>query len=102
MYGNLSRLPRLANDTHCGNLERLPYISSEPKLTNNLTIDALHQLYSSGETRPSEICRAALDRIEKSNERLNTFLKLDRDAAIERAAAMDAEIKSAVQTKPLA
>ena len=71
-------------------------------MTNNLTIDTLHHLYSSGEAKPSEICRAAFDRIEKSNDRLNTFLKLNREAAIERATAMDAEIKSAVQTKPLA
>src|SRR2546428_446866 len=65
-------------------------------------IDQLNKLYSSGEAKPSEICRAALDRIEKSNERLNTFLKLNLDAAMQRAAAMDAEIQSAVQTKPLA
>jgi aspartyl-tRNA(Asn)/glutamyl-tRNA(Gln) amidotransferase subunit A len=71
-------------------------------LTSNLTIDRLHELYSSGEARPSEVCRMVLDRIEKANERLNAYLTLNREDALARAAAMDAGIKSAAQTRPLA
>ena len=74
----------------------------ELNLTTNLTIEELHKLYASGEAKPSEVCRAALDRIEKVNDRLNTFLTINREGALKRAAGMDAEIKSAVRTKPLA
>ncbi len=68
----------------------------------NLTIDELHRLYAAGEARPTEIITAALDRIEQHNERLNAFLTVSREAALRRAAAMDATIKEAVQTHPLA
>jgi aspartyl-tRNA(Asn)/glutamyl-tRNA(Gln) amidotransferase subunit A len=68
----------------------------------NLTIEELHKLYAAGNTRPSEVCRAALDQIEKLNERLNAFLTINREGALKRAAQMDAEIKDAVRTKPFA
>jgi aspartyl-tRNA(Asn)/glutamyl-tRNA(Gln) amidotransferase subunit A len=68
----------------------------------SLTIDALHKLYLSGETTPSEVCRLLLDRIEEKNGRLNAFITVNREAALRRAAEMDAYIKSAVKTDPLA
>jgi aspartyl-tRNA(Asn)/glutamyl-tRNA(Gln) amidotransferase subunit A len=67
-----------------------------------LTIDEIHRRYLTGEATPSEITRAALDRIEESQERLNAFITLDRGGALRRAAEMDAGIKDAVRTNPLA
>lgn len=71
-------------------------------MSKNYTITELHKLYASGEARPSEICRAALDRIEQDNERLNAFITINREVAMQRAAAMDAEIRNFVVEKPLA
>jgi aspartyl-tRNA(Asn)/glutamyl-tRNA(Gln) amidotransferase subunit A len=68
----------------------------------NLTVEELHKLYASGEARPSEITRASLDRIEQENERLNAFITIDREGAIQRAAVMDAEIREAIKERPLA
>jgi len=67
-----------------------------------LTIDEIHRQYLTGEATPSEITRAALDRIEESQERLNAFITVDRGGALRRAAEMDAGIKDAVRTNPLA
>jgi aspartyl-tRNA(Asn)/glutamyl-tRNA(Gln) amidotransferase subunit A len=66
------------------------------------TVAELHKLYASGEARPSDICRDALDRIERENERLNAYITVNRDAAIKRAASMDSEIRDAVGRTPLA
>jgi aspartyl-tRNA(Asn)/glutamyl-tRNA(Gln) amidotransferase subunit A len=43
-----------------------------------------------GQASAVEICRAALTRIEALNPALNAFLTVDADAALERAAALDA------------
>ena len=68
----------------------------------NLTIDELHRLYASGEAKPSEIIRAALEQIEQRNERLNAFLTINREGALQRAAAMDADISATIKDQPLA
>ncbi len=68
----------------------------------SLTIEELHKLYASGEAKPSLICRDALDRIEKDNERLNAYITINREAALELATAMDARIQTAIKQKPLA
>jgi aspartyl-tRNA(Asn)/glutamyl-tRNA(Gln) amidotransferase subunit A len=67
-----------------------------------LTVEELYKLYASGEAKPSEVCRAALDRIEKDNDRLNAFVTIDREGALRRAAAMDSGIQNAIKGKPLA
>src|SRR5262245_19696720 len=66
------------------------------------TIEELHKLYASGEAKPSDICRDALDRMAEDNERLNAFIPLDRARALARAASMDAEIRDAIKSKPMA
>ena len=71
-------------------------------MTKNYTVEELHKFYVSGEVRPSEFTRAALDRIEKDNERLNAFITIDREGAMRQAAAMDAGIKQEIKEKPLA
>jgi aspartyl-tRNA(Asn)/glutamyl-tRNA(Gln) amidotransferase subunit A len=71
-------------------------------LPEQLTIDQLHRMYEAGETTPSEICRAALDRIEEANERLNAFTLIDRAGALAAAAKADAGIRAAVRSHPLA
>ena len=71
-------------------------------MKENYTIDELHRLYAAGEAKPSEIVRAALDRIAESNERLNTFLTVDREGALARARSMDETIKERVGAQRLA
>src|SRR5262249_26853000 len=71
-------------------------------MTMNLTIAELHKLYASGEASPSEVCRDALDRIERDNDRLNAYITINRESALKRAAAMDADIQEAVRRRPLA
>jgi aspartyl-tRNA(Asn)/glutamyl-tRNA(Gln) amidotransferase subunit A len=68
----------------------------------SLTVEELHKLYAAGETTPSRICREALDRLEKDNERLNAYVTINREAALKLAAAMDADIQTAIRQKPLA
>jgi aspartyl-tRNA(Asn)/glutamyl-tRNA(Gln) amidotransferase subunit A len=72
----------------------------------NPTIAELHKLYASGDARPSDICRDALDRIERENERLNAYITVNRESALKLAAAMDSDIQatvtSNVRQKPLA
>ncbi len=68
----------------------------------NQTITELHELYASGQALPSDVCRDALNRIERDNDRLNAYITIDRESALKRAAAMDADIREAVRLKPLA
>ncbi len=68
----------------------------------NLSIDELHQLYASGDAKPSEVTAAVLARIEQTNQRLNTFITINKEAALQQAQAADADIKSAITNKPLA
>src|SRR5215475_2141945 len=71
-------------------------------LIMNPTIAELHKLYASGEASPSEVCREALDRIERDNDRLNAYITINRESALRQAAAMDADIQEAIRMKPLA
>jgi aspartyl-tRNA(Asn)/glutamyl-tRNA(Gln) amidotransferase subunit A len=68
----------------------------------NPTIAELHKRYASGDASPSDICRDALDRIERENERLNAYITINRDAAMKQAASMDADIQDAIKRRPLA
>ncbi|HEV2663811.1 MAG TPA: Asp-tRNA(Asn)/Glu-tRNA(Gln) amidotransferase subunit GatA [Blastocatellia bacterium] len=68
----------------------------------NPTIAELHKLYASGEAIPSEVCRDALDRIERDNDRLNAYITINRESALKLAAAMDIDIQEAIRRKPLA
>jgi aspartyl-tRNA(Asn)/glutamyl-tRNA(Gln) amidotransferase subunit A len=68
----------------------------------NPTIAELHKLYASGEAGPSDVCRDALDRIERDNDRLNAYITINRELALKQAAAMDADIQEAIRRKPLA
>ncbi|MBL8188597.1 MAG: Asp-tRNA(Asn)/Glu-tRNA(Gln) amidotransferase subunit GatA [Acidobacteria bacterium] len=71
-------------------------------MSNKLTIEEIHNLYESGDATPSEIVRTTLEKIEADNERLNAYLTINRENASIAATAMDADIRSAVKTKPLA
>jgi len=71
-------------------------------LITKQTVEDIHKLYSSGDAKPSEIVRASLEKIEQDNERLNAYLTISRDQALQRASAMDAEIRSAIKEKLLA
>src|SRR5262247_2633767 len=78
------------------------YVSAEKVKTMNPTIAELHKLYASGEAIPSEICRDALDRIERDNDRLNAYITINRESALRQAATMDADIQEVILRKPLA
>ena len=67
-----------------------------------MTIEEIHKLYASGDAKPSEIVRTSVEKIEHDNDRLNAYLTVSRDAALKAAAAMDADIQSAIKAKPLA
>ncbi|HYM92069.1 MAG TPA: Asp-tRNA(Asn)/Glu-tRNA(Gln) amidotransferase subunit GatA [bacterium] len=58
-------------------------------------------MYRRGETRPSEVVRVLLDRIEAHEARLHAYLFLDRDAARQEAARWDARVRDA-DAPPLA
>jgi aspartyl-tRNA(Asn)/glutamyl-tRNA(Gln) amidotransferase subunit A len=68
----------------------------------NPTIAELHKLYASGEASPSEVCRDALDQIERDNGQLNAYITINRESALRQAAAMDAGIQEVIRRKPLA
>ncbi len=51
-------------------------------------------MYRRGETRPSEVVRVLLDRIEAHEARLHAYLFLDRDAARQEAARWDARVRN--------
>jgi aspartyl-tRNA(Asn)/glutamyl-tRNA(Gln) amidotransferase subunit A len=68
----------------------------------NPTIAELHKLYASGEASPSEVCRDALDRIERDNGQLNAYITINRESALRQAAAMDADIQEVIRRKSLA
>src|SRR2546426_9114894 len=52
-------------------------------------------MYRRGETSPSEVVRAVLDRIDAHEARLHAYLFLDRDAALAEAARWDAPARTA-------
>ncbi|MCG3163312.1 MAG: Glutamyl-tRNA(Gln) amidotransferase subunit A [Acidobacteria bacterium] len=68
----------------------------------NSSIAELHKLYAAGDAKPSGVCREALDRIEKDNERLNAYITINRESALKMAAGMDADIQAAIKQRPLA
>ncbi len=71
-------------------------------MTKTHTIEELHKLYASGEAKPSEIIRAAIEHIEKDSERLNAYITVNGDGALRRALALDADILKSIEEKPLA
>jgi aspartyl-tRNA(Asn)/glutamyl-tRNA(Gln) amidotransferase subunit A len=71
-------------------------------MITNLSIDELHNLYASGDAKPSEVIAATLARIEQSNPQLNAFITINKDAALKQAQAADANIKDAIVNQPLA
>jgi aspartyl-tRNA(Asn)/glutamyl-tRNA(Gln) amidotransferase subunit A len=49
--------------------------------------------YRRGETSPSEVVRAVLERIDATEDRVHAYLFVDRDAALEEAARWDARAR---------
>jgi aspartyl-tRNA(Asn)/glutamyl-tRNA(Gln) amidotransferase subunit A len=62
------------------------------------TIANLRDRIVRGEPTARTVTEFALNSAEKLNDTLNAFLEIDRDAALNRAAAIDATIKSAAET----
>lgn len=66
-----------------------------------LTIRSLRKRIASGEVKSIDVCRAALDRIERLTE-LNAFLTVISDAAIARAQEIDRAAVQGEELPPLA
>jgi aspartyl-tRNA(Asn)/glutamyl-tRNA(Gln) amidotransferase subunit A len=66
-----------------------------------LTIDSLHNRIASGEVKAVDVCRAALDRIERLAE-LNAFITVTADAAIANAEQIDRAVEQGEKLPPLA
>ena len=71
-------------------------------MATKTTIEELHRLYAAGDATPSEICRRAIEQMEAENATLNAYITIDREGALARAAAMDANIRADLAAKPLA
>ena len=57
-----------------------------------LSAGDIGELYASGAASPTEIVQALLDRIDNYDSRLNTFITVDREAALEAARDASREI----------
>lgn len=66
-----------------------------------LTISSLRSRISSGELKAADVCRAALDRIERFSD-LNAFITVNAEAAMARADGIDRAAQSGEQLPPLA
>src|SRR5262247_938484 len=54
-----------------------------------LSLRETREMIARGETTATATTTAALDRAEKLNEKLNAFLEIQRDGALQRAAKID-------------
>lgn len=68
---------------------------------HRLTISSLHKRLASGEVRAVDVCRAALDRIERLSD-LNAFITVTADGAMARAEEIDRAVEGGEQLPPLA
>ncbi len=59
-----------------------------------MTIAEAAEAMATGRTSSVELTTACLERIEKRNPRLNAFITVTAEEALERAAAMDREISA--------
>jgi aspartyl-tRNA(Asn)/glutamyl-tRNA(Gln) amidotransferase subunit A len=66
-----------------------------------ITISGLKKSIAAREVKAVDVCRAALDRIEKLAE-LNAFITVTADASLERAEALDRAAEKGDQLPPLA
>lgn len=64
-------------------------------------IETIQADLRNGKTTSSQLVRECIERAERLNPRLNHFLLIARDRAIERAEAIDREIASDAPMKPL-
>jgi aspartyl-tRNA(Asn)/glutamyl-tRNA(Gln) amidotransferase subunit A len=62
----------------------------------------LHRLLVRREVSAVEICRAVFERIAAVEETVRSYLTLDRDGALARAAAVDRELRAGGELAPLA
>ncbi|MCL6612259.1 MAG: Asp-tRNA(Asn)/Glu-tRNA(Gln) amidotransferase subunit GatA [Peptococcaceae bacterium] len=67
-----------------------------------MTAHELHRMLSAREISAEELCRAALDRIEKLDGRLGAFITVTGDLALDQARAVDRRIASGEEIPPLA
>ncbi len=66
-----------------------------------LTVEKIHKALKTKEATITEICQATFDRIDKVDSKLNSFLTLTREQALERAKALDLEFTNTNTLKPL-
>ena len=66
-----------------------------------LTISSLHRRLTSGDVKATDVCRAALDRIESLSE-LNAFITVTAGDAMSRAEKIDRAVERGERLMPLA
>ncbi len=71
-------------------------------MLHTLSASELGRMIAAGETTSVEVTRVFLDRIQQYNDTLNAFLHVDREGALEVAAAVDARLAAGEQLGPLA
>ncbi len=65
------------------------------------SIAALGRLYASGKLSPVEVTRAMLERIERLDPRLNSYITVTADLALEQARRAETEIRRGYRRGPL-
>ena len=65
------------------------------------SLDELGRAYLSGSLSPVEVTKAMLERIERLNPRMNAFLKITADEALEQARSAETEILAGEWRGPL-
>ncbi len=67
-----------------------------------MTAHRLSRMLSSKEVSAEELCRSALNRIEKTDDKLKAFITVTGEQALEQARAVDKKIASGEDLPPLA
>ncbi|MFZ5595421.1 MAG: Asp-tRNA(Asn)/Glu-tRNA(Gln) amidotransferase subunit GatA [Bacillota bacterium] len=67
-----------------------------------MTAHELHDLLINKKISAEELCRSALDRIERQEEKLKAFVTVTGDMALEQARTVDKKIASGQELPPLA
>ena len=69
--------------------------------SNRTTVGALHEAYRAGASTARDVVARHLERIDALNPRLNAFLTVTREAALDEAAESDARIARGEPLRPL-
>lgn len=66
-----------------------------------LSAHQLHEMLKKGDTTVTDITKSVVAQIDRVEDKVNAFVTLTKDAALEQAANLDKEIKNGREIKPL-